>query len=128
MDDSFTRLFGRTASFRRNPCERKESIIEMLEKRAGVSTVATVLLILACLIFAAVGGAYILFSSSAQNSSNSRILSSLSSTAIASTAMATSGTACANVASYDESIPATYQSMYTTLDQILNDFGQNLDS
>ncbi len=128
MDDSFTRLFGRTASFRRNPCERKESIIEMLEERAAVSTVATVLLIVVCLVLAAVGGAYIIFSSSGQNSSNSMIPSSLSSTTIASTAIATSGTACANVASYDESIPSTYQSMYTTLDQILNEFGQNLDS
>ena len=83
MDDSFTRLFGRTASFRRNPCERKESIIEMLEERAAISTVATVLLIVVCLVLAAVGGAYIIFSSSGQNSSNSMIPSSFSSTEIA---------------------------------------------
>ncbi len=133
MDDSFTRLFGRSGSFGRNPCERRETIMEMLEERAAVSTVAMVLVIVACLVLAGVGGAYIIFSSSAQNSGNSRIPSSLSlttiaSTTIASTAIAMSGTACANVASYDESIPSTYQSMYTTLDQTLNGFSQNLDS
>ena len=80
MDDSFTRLFGRTGSFWRNPCEHNESIIDMLEERAAISTVAKVLLIVACLVLAAVGGAYILFSSSGQNSSNSGIPSYLSST------------------------------------------------
>jgi hypothetical protein len=123
MDDSFTRLFGSSGSSWRRPCECRESIIEMLEKRAAVSTVAAVLIIVACLVFATVGGAYILFSWPAPNSSNSRTLSSQSSTAIT-----TPGMACANVASYDESIPSTYQSMYATLDQVLNDFGQSLDS
>jgi hypothetical protein len=96
--------------------------MEMPEQRAGVSRVAAVLIIVACLVLGAVGGAYILFSSPAPNNSNTRILTSLS-----STAMATSGMACGNVAPYDESIPSTYQSMYTTLDQILNDYGHTLD-
>jgi len=36
--------------------------------------------------------------------------------------------ACTNVASYDESIPSTYQSMYATLDQVLDDYGRSLTS
>lgn len=122
MDDSSIRLFGR------NHCEHNESIMEMLEERAAVSTVATVLVIVVCLVLAAVGGAYILLSSPAPNSSNSGTLSSLSSTTMGSTVMATSGTACANVASYDQNIPSTYQSMYATLDQILNGYDQSLES
>ena len=107
--------------------------MEMRDEKAAVSTVAAVLVIVACLVLATVGGAYIIYSSPAQNSSNSFIPSSLFATTISSTAMpstptAASGTACANVASYNESIPSTYQSMYTTLDQILNGYDQNLDS
>ena len=94
----------------------------MFEKRGAVR-VAAVLIVVACLVITTLGGAYILFSQPAPNSSNSRTLSSLSSTAIT-----TPETACGNVASYDESIPSTYQSMYATLDQILNDYGQSLNS
>ncbi|HXZ90037.1 MAG TPA: hypothetical protein VEG61_03145 [Candidatus Dormibacteraeota bacterium] len=95
----------------------------MSSRRAAVSTVVTVLIIVACLAFGTVGGAYILSSWPASNNSNSILPSSLSSTAIS-----TPGMACANVASYDESIPSTYQSMYVTLDQVLNDYSQTLDS
>ena len=35
-------------------------------------------------------------------------------------------TVCSNVAQYDESIPASYQSMFATLSQILNNFNQTI--
>jgi len=38
------------------------------------------------------------------------------------------GMACSNVANYDESIPSAYQPMYVTLNQILDNFDQALNS
>jgi len=123
VDDSFTRLFGNSGSLETKPCERGASIIEMLEKRPAASRVAAVFIIVACLVLAAAGGAYILLSWPNPNGSNIGKLSSLP-----STAMTTPGMACVNVASYDESIPSSYQSMYDVLDQVLNDFGQTISS
>ena len=44
------------------------------------------------------------------------------------TTLATGGMTCSNVANYDERVPTAYQSMYSALSQILDNFGQTLSS
>jgi hypothetical protein len=59
IDDSFTGLFGK-AVIREESLEGGASMIDMLEKKPAVSTVAVVLITVAYLVFAAAGGECIL--------------------------------------------------------------------
>ena len=86
--------------------------------RKAASMIFTALII-GVLLVAAVG-TYIFVVSSASSSSSSP--TSLS------TSSAIQEMTCSNVANYDENIPQTYQSMYVTLNQILDNFGQTLSS
>jgi len=85
--------------------------------RRGVSTVLVALIIVILLV--AAFGTYIYFSSFPSSS-----LTSFSTP----TTLATGGMMCSNVADYDETIPPAYQSMYSALSQILDIFGQTLNS
>ncbi len=91
----------------------------MLERRGAVMVLAAVIIVV--LIIGAVG-TWFFFARPA--SGNSSFLGS-SSLSIASSS--SQGTACSNVAQYDESIPPAYQSMYMTLSQILDNFNQTLN-
>jgi hypothetical protein len=91
----------------------------MLERTAVSRVLAT--LIIAVLLMAAVG-TYIFLLRSAPGSGGS--LASFSN----ATTIAAQGMMCSNVAHYDESLPLAYQSMYVTLGQILDNFGQTLSS
>ena len=91
----------------------------MLERKA-VSVVLAGLIIVVLLLVAV--GAYIYFLSFAPG--NSGAISAFST----ATTTAVQGLQCSNVDNYDESIPSTYQSTYATLSQILDKFGQTLNS
>ena len=86
--------------------------------RRGVSPVLTALIIVVLLI--AAFGTYIYVSRFTPSSS----LTSFSTT----TELSTDGMACSNVADYYEGIPPAYQSMYSALSEILDNFGQTLGS
>jgi len=81
-------------------------------------------LIIVVLLVAAVG-TYVLLLKSAP--SDGGVLTS-SSTVIPITPASAQETSCSNVEHYDGTVPSTYQSMYATLDQILDGFSQTLDS
>jgi hypothetical protein len=86
--------------------------------RRGVTTVLIALIIVILLV--AAFGTYIYLSRVAPSSS----LTSFSTP----TTLATEGMMCSNVANYDESIPPAYQSMYSALSQILDNYSQTLSS
>jgi hypothetical protein len=91
-----------------------------MTKRKAVSTIVAIAIV-AALLTAGVSS-YVLLKMAVPD--NSPLLNSLSSTS----AIGNQGGACSNVASYDESIPPAYQSMYTTLSQTLDNFGTTLGS
>jgi hypothetical protein len=91
----------------------------VLERRA-VSVVLAALIIV--VLFVAAVGAYIFLLRSA--SGNSGFLGSFST----ATTSPRQGMTCSNIAQYDEDIPPTYQPMYATLSQILDNFRQTLSS
>jgi hypothetical protein len=86
--------------------------------RRGVSTILIALIIVILLV--AAFSTYIYFSRFASSSS----LTSFSTP----TTLATGGMMCSNVANYDGNIPPTYQSTYSALSQILDNFGRTLSS
>ena len=86
--------------------------------RRGVSTVLIALIIVILLV--AAFGTYVYVSRFAQDSP----VASFST----STVLANGGMVCSNVADYDESVPPAYQSMYSALSELLDNFGQTLGS
>ena len=93
--------------------------VELIDRKA-VSTVFVVVIILVLLV-AALGTYIFLLKPVLVNNS---YVSSISTPATATE----QGRTCSNVAQYDESIPATYEPMYSTLSQILDNFDQTLGS
>jgi hypothetical protein len=86
--------------------------------RKGVSTVLIALIIVIVLVAAFGTDVYL-----------SRFAPSSALTSFSTpTALVTGGLMCSSVANYDESIPPAYQSMYSALSQILDNFGQTLSS
>jgi len=96
-----------------------KSELEMFGRRA-VSLVLSATII-AVIVIAGIG-AYFLFSSPAAAD-----VSPLTSFSAVSTPIS-QGATCSSVVNYDESVPASYESMYVTLGQILYNFAQNLSS
>ena len=87
--------------------------------RRGLSVVLVAVIIV--ILLAGLAGSWFLFM---QPSVGTLFPGSNSSLMAASTS--TEGIACSNVIQYDESVPPTYQGMYSTLSQILNGFNQTL--
>jgi hypothetical protein len=88
--------------------------------RKAVSTVFLVLVIVVLLV-ASIGTYLFLVKPALVNSSYVSSISTLATTS-------EQGMTCSNVAQYDESIPASYESTYSTLNQILDNFDQTLGS
>ncbi|MGA3108037.1 MAG: hypothetical protein ABSD99_01050 [Candidatus Bathyarchaeia archaeon] len=91
----------------------------MFDRKSVVMILAT--LIIAGLLIGAVG-TWIYFATPASDNNSFTGSSSFS----IATPTSAQGPVCSNAAQYDESIPPAYQSMYTTLSQILDNFNQTL--